>query len=274
MDDIRIAAVIMRSPLGALEVNLERTDHWAAEAVRRGARIVCFPELHLSGYTTRPAMRQWAQPIPGPASRRLQAIARRHDAWLLAGLAEEDADGRLCAAHLVVPPAGEPLVYRKLHTAPPEKGLFHPGDAVPLFRREGVRFGIQLCYDAHFPELTTRMALAGADVVFYPHASPRGAPQAKLQSWTRHLPARAFDNGIFVVACNQAGDNGAGLAFPGVGACWGPDGGLLASALSGGEDLLVVDLKGADLARVREHPMRYFLPHRRPEVYYPGKPRD
>jgi N-carbamoylputrescine amidase len=49
---------------------------------------------------------------------------------------------------------------------------------------------------------------------------------------------------------------------------------LLASALSGGEDLLVVDLKGADLARVREHPMRYFLPHRRPGVYYPGNPRD
>jgi predicted amidohydrolase len=267
MDDIRIAAVIMRSPLGALEENLERTDRWAAEAGRQGARIVCFPELNLSGYATRPAMRQWAQPVPGPASRHLQAMARKHDLWLLAGLAEEDAAGRLFAAHLVVPPAGDPLIYRKLHTAPPEKGLFHPGNEVPLFRLGKVCFGVQLCYDAHFPELTTRMALAGADLVFFPHASPRGTPQAKLQSWMRHLPARAFDNGIFVVACNQAGDNGAGLVFPGMGVCWGPDGGLLATALSGEEGLLVVDLKAADLARVREHPMRYFLPHRRPELY-------
>ena len=55
---------------------------------------------------------------------------------------------------------------------------------VPLFDVHGITLGIQLCYDAHFPELSTRMALDGADVIFMPHASPRGTPSKKLDSWT------------------------------------------------------------------------------------------
>ncbi len=72
--------------------------------------------------------------------------------------------------------------------------------------------GIQLCYDAHFPELSTRMAVNGADIIFMPHASPRGTPSQKLTSWLRHLTARAFDNGVFIVACNQNGDNQKGCS--------------------------------------------------------------
>jgi N-carbamoylputrescine amidase len=270
MDDIRIAAVTVCAPLGALEDNLARTERWTAEAARGGARLVCFPELHLTGYAARPDLLRYAQPVPGPATRELQAIARRHGMVLLAGLAEAAPSGRVYAAHLVVPPEGPLGLYRKLHTAPPEQGLMHPGEAVPLFRAEGLVFGIQLCYDAHFPELSTRMALDGAEAIFFPHASPRGTPEEKRQSWSRHLPARAFDNGLFVVACNQVGDNGGGLDFPGAAVCYGPDGQLRAGRASGEEGLLLVDLRAAELARVREHRMRYFLPNRRPEIYRTG----
>jgi N-carbamoylputrescine amidase len=145
--------------------------------------------------------------------------------------------------------------------------VFSAGDQVPLFQIDGLRFGIQLCYDAHFPELTTRMALAGADIVFFPHASPRNTPQEKALSWMRHLTARAFDNGIFVVACNQVGENDAGLSFPGVAVAIGPDGNLIKEQLSETDAMMVVDLRAADLTAVRSHPMRYFLPGRRPELY-------
>jgi N-carbamoylputrescine amidase len=115
------------------------------------------------------------------------------------------------------------------------------------------------------------MALDGAEVIFMPHASPRGTPGEKRDSWMRHLPARAFDNAVFIVACNQTGDNGAGLAFPGLAVAIGPDGRVIAATADGQEGLLVADLDAERLAAVRSHPMRYFLPNRRPDVYRSAK---
>jgi N-carbamoylputrescine amidase len=113
------------------------------------------------------------------------------------------------------------------------------------------------------------MALDGVHAIFMPHASPRGTPEEKRDSWLRHLPARAFDNGVYVVACNQTGANGAGLGFPGVALALGPDGRVIASDTGGREGLLLATLDADRLAAVRRHPMRYFLPHRRPDLYRP-----
>ena len=129
--------------------------------------------------------------------------------------------------------------------------------------------GIQLCYDAHFPELSTRMAVDGVDIIFMPHASPRGTPQEKFDSWMRHLTARAFDNGVFIVACNQVGENQKGLDFPGLAVVVGPSGNILTEKTTGREAMLVTDLKAEELSAIRDHKMRYFLPNRRPELYEP-----
>ena len=83
----------------------------------------------------------------------------------------------------------------------------------------------------------------------------------------RHLTARAFDNSVFIVACNQVGENQKGLDFPGLAVIVGPSGKILAKDTTGREGMLVADLKSDDLAAVRDHRMRYFLPNRRPELY-------
>jgi N-carbamoylputrescine amidase len=83
----------------------------------------------------------------------------------------------------------------------------------------------------------------------------------------RHLPARAYDNGLFVIACNQTGENKKGLSFPGIAVVIGPSGEVIDKDLTGREGMLVADLRVEDLARVRNHRMRYFLPNRRPELY-------
>lgn len=268
MQDVRIALVSCRCPFNQLEDNLARTARWTQAAVRQGAAMVCFPELNLSGYHVRQDAAAAAQEIPGPATDALCAICRREKTVLLAGLIERDSGGRLFATHVVAQPGKAVETFRKLHIAPPEKGIYCPGSRVPLFRACGLVFGIQLCYDAHFPELTTCMALMGADIVFIPHASPRGTAVRKLRSWRRHLPARAYDNSLYVMACNQAGDNDAGLAFPGLSLAVDPRGEVMAARMSSAcSAMLVVDLKAEDLAAVRSHSMRYFLPHRRPEVY-------
>ena len=244
MQDIRIAAVSFNSIVNRPDDNLARMDPWVRQAKQQGAQLICFPELAVTGYSTRPEIKDSAEPVPGPISRRLQEMARAHQLVILAGMAEKDEKGRVFASHLVVTPEEISGVYRKIHIAPPERGIFSPGDAVPLFETAGIKLGIQLCYDAHFPELSTRMAVDGAEVIFMPHASPRGTPQEKFNSWMRHLTARAFDNGVFIVACNQAGKNHKGLEFPGLAVVIGPSGNILKDKTTGRESMLVADLKG------------------------------
>lgn len=269
-----MAMVVSRCPVGQLEYNLERTRHWTRLAKNSDADIVCFPELNISGYSLSPPPDS-AQPLDSPIVEALMRLADEQDVVVLAGMLEKDAQGRLYATHLVAVPGRATRPYRKLHIAPPEQGLLTAGNAVPVFKTQKVTFGVQLCYDAHFPELTTRMALAGAELVFIPHASPRGTPQQKMDSWRRHLPARAFDNSLFVMACNQTGDNGQGLSFPGAAMALGPDGRGICRRTQDSEGLLIADLKCADLQQVRTHRMRFFLPHRRGDLYnVPGNFRE
>jgi predicted amidohydrolase len=267
MRDIRIAAVIFNSLVNQPQDNLARMDSWIRQARKQGAQLICFPELTVTGYSTRPEIKDAAEPIPGPISRRLQKLAHEHQMVILAGMAEKDEKNRIFASHLIVTPDEISGVYRKIHIAPPERSIFSPGERIPLFEAAGIRLGIQLCYDAHFPELSTRMAVDGADVIFMPHASPRGTPQEKFNSWMRHLTARAFDNGVFIVACNQSGKNQKGLEFPGLAVIIGPSGNVMQDETSGREGMLVTDLKAEALSAVRDHKMRYFLPNRRPELY-------
>jgi N-carbamoylputrescine amidase len=267
MKNIRIAAVVMNSPVGQIRQNLDHMTQWAMAAKKEGAALVCFPEMNLSGYSIKPEIKDSAESVPGPVTRVLLEFAEREDIVILAGLAEKDESEHIFASHLVAQPGGKLGLYRKLHIAPPEQNIYSPAKDIPLFSVQGIKFGIQLCYDAHFPELSTHMALKGADLIFMPHASPRGTPGEKFTSWRRHLTARAFDNSLFIIACNQTGDNAAGLHFPGVALILGPSGEIVDKNLNGEEGLLVADLKAADLARVRNHKMRYFLPNRRPDLF-------
>ena len=267
MKDLCVAAIIFNSVVGQVRENLDRMLPWIEEAKRKGADLVCFPELNVTGYSTDPVIKEYAESIPGAISRQLEQMAQDSEIVILAGMAEKDHKKRIYASHLVATPQGIAGVYRKLHIAPPEESVFSPGDRAPLLNLSGVKLGLQLCYDAHFPELSTRMAVDGADIIFMPHASPRGTPQQKLNSWLRHMTARAFDNGVFIVACNQVGENQKGLGFPGLAVVIGPSGNVLVESTTDREDMLVTVLKADELSNVRNHKMRYFLPHRRPEVY-------
>jgi N-carbamoylputrescine amidase len=137
-----------------------------------------------------------------------------------------------------------------------------------VFNFRDTTFGIELCYDTHFPELSTLLTLRGAEILFCLHASPRGTTEEKQRSWMRHLTARAYDNGVFVVACNQTGDNNDGLEFPGLAFALNPSGEVINEDISGDEGILIVDLTAAELVHVRENRMRYFFPNRRPELYH------
>jgi predicted amidohydrolase len=267
MKDIRIAAVSCSALFGDITRNLNQSLYWIGQAHQSGVDIVCFPELNLTGYANLAETGKYAQTVPGPVANCLSREATSLKMTILAGMIEQSPTGRPFASHFVFWADGQVQVYRKVHLAPPELPFFQPGDDVPVFRHPKAVFGIQLCYDAHFPELSTAMAIKGADIIFMPHASPRTDALTKHLSWMRHLPARAFDNGLFVVACNQHGENGTGLRFPGNAVVLAPMGEIMKKGVSGNEGMLVVDLQAAELEKVRRHPMRYFFPNRRPELY-------
>jgi N-carbamoylputrescine amidase len=154
LNDLRIAVVVFHSQADSPAVNLERTVTWGQKAAAAGADLVCFPELNIPGYDISPGARLQAESIPGPTSRRLSEVAGDLNITLVAGLIEKDVGvGQVFAAQLVIVPGTAPQTYRKLHLPPPEIGRYSAGDLVPLFTTKGWRFGVQLCYDAHFPEL-------------------------------------------------------------------------------------------------------------------------
>jgi N-carbamoylputrescine amidase len=267
MEDVRVAAVCMRSELGKPHDNIARMDRLVREAANDGASIVCFPEACISGYAVRRDIIDYSDTVPGWAVEETVLMAASCRITILAGLIECDRRGNLYLTQFVATPEGLKGIYRKLHLGPPEIELYQPGHETPIFRGGDVSFGIELCYDGHFPELSTILALKGADVLFIPHASPNESPREKLDRWLRYLPARAYDNSVYVVACNQVGENGAGLNFPGVAMVMDPKGRVLISRCEDTETLAVANLEGNEIERIRAKPLAYFLGQRRPEIY-------
>ena len=272
MKNTTIALVVQNCITGELKANLDVCIDYSEKAADQGASIVLFPEMNLTGYSSGKELWDIAVPLSETICKRLLHTAETKDITLVAGLAhleKMENQQRIFASQIVVFPDGRISIYKKIHAAPPEKDHLCTGDKIPCFHSApGVTFGIQLCYDAHFPELSTRMAMEGVDLIMMPHASPRGTSREKFDSWMRHLRARAFDNSVFIAAVNQTGSNGRGLDFPGVAAVLGPDGHIISRSLTKSETLMVTKLDAKQLENVRNHRMKYFLPNRRKDFYF------
>jgi predicted amidohydrolase len=268
MKDIRVAAAQIGSRVGDLDGNLAKHRDFAGRAAAVGAQVLCFPELSLCGY-----------PLDGPIPHHLacaldsehvegvRAVAQELGLVLLVGLLERSTSGVLYNTQLLVGPAGLLEAYRKTHVPTSEIGRFRPGHELPVFHLEHAVVGVQVCYDSHFPEATTVQALAGAEIIFMPHAS--GAEEtyeAKRARWLRYLPARAYDNAIFVVVVNQCDPD---RGFPGVSFALDPWGAIVAEAAPNEEDLLVADFSQVALTERRAEAETFFLHFRRPDLYMP-----
>ncbi len=267
MEDLKVAAAVMRSVMGGKAENLTRMEVLVREASRRGAHVVCFPEMNISGYGLRQEMGSFAESIPGPSTEAVLKMAREYNLLILAGMAEKAEKDQYFISHYAAGPEGPIGIYRKIHLGPPEEGIFEAGMESAVFSFGKARFGIELCFDGHFPELSTLLALKGAEIIFIPHASPRESAAEKKERWFRYLPARAYDNSVFLVACNLLGETESGLAFSGSALILDPKGEILAESQDGGEEIILAELKSDTLRRVKENSKGFFLGRRRPEVY-------
>lgn len=267
MRDLVVAAVCMHCEPGEVDKNLERMESFVHEASERSAGVVLFPELSISGYTLKEPEKVYDLARSRRILEKIVSAARAARLMIMAGMVEILEEGRPCISHVVAGPNGLLGVYRKTHLSPPEKEKYREGGSLEIFHERDLTFGLELCYESHFPEISTVLSLKGAEVLFMPHASPRGKPEEKMTSWLRHLPSRAFDNGVFVVACNQVGRTEEGFFFPGVILALDPQGRILESYAGNEEKLVVVELKAEVLKETRGHRMKYFLPNRRKGLY-------
>lgn len=277
MHDLKIAAIQMTSKVGDIEGNLASIDRLLGDAVRLGAEIACFPELSVCGYNTserdgRPANGTQIPPaleIPGEATDALLAIGARHGIWFLVGLLERDSSGIVYNTQLVISPVGIEGKYRKTHVPTTEIGTWRHGDDLPVFDHPKIRFGIEICYDTHFPEVSAALADKGAELIFMPHASGGDEPAPDKQArWERYVPARAYDNTVFAAICNQVGDNEAGHEFQGVTFVCDPTGKLMTQSTNeSGEEIVIATLEASNLEQARHVPETFFRHFRRPEIY-------
>jgi predicted amidohydrolase len=198
MRDVRVAAAQITSKVGDIEGNLARHRDFVGQAATAGAEIVCFPELSLSGYPLKGDIpHDLAQPVDGSIGAEMARIADDFEITILAGILEKASSGALHNTHLIVVPKGRLETYRKTHVPTSEIARFRPGGELPVFGLSQAVMGVQICYDTHFPEVTTVQALAGAEIVFMPHASTGSETrEEKRARWLRYVPARAYDNGV------------------------------------------------------------------------------
>jgi predicted amidohydrolase len=267
MEQLKIAAVCMNSQPGEIDKNLEKIESFSWEASEKKVEIICFPELSITGYILKDPLQKISASLSQEIFERITGIARATGLVITAGTLEVLGGKKAYISQIVVGPRGIMGIYRKTHLSPDEKTFYQAGDTIEMFSYKDILFGVQLCYEAHFPELSTVMALRGAKLIIMPHASPRGTPEEKLESWMRHLPGRAFDNALFIVALNPVGKTEKSLSFPGVVVFLNPAGRILLSYTGNEERMVIAELKMDELLDVRGHRMRYFLPHRRPELY-------
>lgn len=269
---MKISGVQMDVKLGDVETNLRRMIDFQRETRSQGAVLTVFPECALTGYCfeSREEALPFAQTIPGPATEKFQAACRELGGAVVFGLLEKDGGGLFNALAFV---SGDGVIgaYRKVHLPFLGIDMFTDyGDrpfAVQEF--EGMRVGMNICYDGGFPESARCLTLLGADLVVLPTNWPPGAECAA--DYTSN--ARAMENTIFYMAVNRVGTE-RGVTFIGRSRICDPLGKTIATADENSETILYADI---DLSRARNKRLVRVagknevnrISDRRPEMYAP-----
>ena len=296
--DIRAGSVQYNHVPGDKEANLRTIGLFARQAADRGVRLLVFPEMCITGYwhvrkLGREDIEALSESVPdGPSTRKLLRLSEQYGLTLGAGLIERSKEGRLYNTYVVAMPNGQTARHRKLHCFISEH--MASGDAYTVFDiPQGARVGVLTCYDNNIIENVRITALMGAEILLAPHQtggcdtpSPRcmGLIDPKLwdnrdkdpaaleaefrgpkgRDWLmRWLPARAHDNGMFLIFSNGVGldDN---EVRTGNAMILDPYGEILAETWQAEDTMVMADLEASRLDMCTGS---RWIRSRRPELY-------
>jgi N-carbamoylputrescine amidase len=277
-EPLRIALVQM-SCEAEPQRNLDKALTRIGEAAARGAKVICLQELFRSRYFCQSEEARsfdLAEPIPGATTEALSAVAAARKVVVVGSIFERrtegiyhntavvmDADGRLAGRYRKMHIPDDPHYYEKFY--------FTPGDLdFTAHRTAHATVGALVCWDQWFPEAARLVALAGAQIVFYPTAIgwERGEVEPvrrrQLQAWETVQRGHAIANGMFVAVANRVGAEDS-LEFWGNSFVVDPFGEVIARAGAGAEEILVAD---CNLALIEETRRNWpFLRDRRIDAY-------
>ena len=208
---LTVAVVSPRCVFGDVEANLAHFTKLAEQAASRGARLVCFPELALVSYSTHKNVLKFAEPIPGPSTKKLEAVARRLKIYLSVGMAERDGDA-YHIAQILVGPSGYLGKYRKNHPTGGEQSCgFSPGKTFPTWDVDGFRFGVLICFDGRHQATIEAMKQRHVDIIHHPHGNTVGNLGREAEEWTRsktvYFVPRAVYARAHIIVNNSAEDS-------------------------------------------------------------------
>jgi predicted amidohydrolase len=300
---VRAAAVQFEHAPANKAANMGKIDRFLELAAAEGVRLIAFPECCLTGYwflrhLGREELLELAEPVfAGPTARGLIERARSYGMVVGAGLVEVEGrgpDARLYNTYVVALPDGTAVRHRKLHCFVSQH--MDSGDEFTVFDTPfGLSTGVLICYDNNIGENVRITALQGARILLAPHQTggcasinehtmglvPRSLwerrhqePEAieaelrgpKGRGWLmRWLPARAHDNGLFLVFSNGVGIDDDEVRT-GNAMIIDPYGRILAETCKADDDMVIADL---DLSLLEECTGRRWIRTRRPELYGP-----
>ncbi|MEW1985573.1 carbon-nitrogen hydrolase family protein [Pseudarthrobacter oxydans] len=220
----------------------------AALEAQPHSRLVVFPELHLFGDENPDLQRteilqESAEPLDGPRVKELKQLAKDLNIWLVPGsVCERGPEGQLFNTQLVLSPEGELAgYYRKIFPWRPFEP-YDPGDRFTTVDLPGIgRVGLNICYDAWYPEVSRQLAWMGADVILNV-VTPDRRQELILAK------ANAIVNQVFMVSVNCAGPTGQGKSI-----IVDPEGNTLTESTDDQPQLLSAELDLAAVERVRTH---------------------
>ncbi len=277
-NELKVAA-IQQACSPDKSISLATTERLVREAAAGGAALVVLQELHATQYfcqTEDTSLFDLAEPIPGPTTDRLGALAGELGIVLVGSVFERRMNGVYHNTAVVFERDGTIAgIYRKMHIPDDpgfyEKFYFTPGDAqfntgesgfTPIQTSVG-SLGVLVCWDQWYPEAARLMALAGAEILIYPTAigwdvTDEADEQARqLDAWVTVQRGHAVANNLPVVAPNRIGQEpdpsgqSQGIRFWGNSFICGPQGEILARADDHSETILSVTLDRSRTESVR-----------------------
>lgn len=206
-----------------------------------GIDLAIFPECYLQGYTTdRQTIADRAMPVDGRRFQHFLSALPHSSTDVILGFIEARADGLFNSAALIVDGRVKGL-YAKRH---PNEAAFTPGCDAPVFSRCGFSFGINICFDANFPDCAQLLSAQGARLICYPLNNMLFA--ATAEKWRErsleNLRRRAIETGCWVASSDVVGVQGQQISF-GCTYILNPQGLVVASVPEGAEGVAVYEIR-------------------------------
>lgn len=219
-DIINVAVVNFKVNAGNKEDNLRRIMEFSIAAAKRGADLVLFPEMCLTGYdyyinesTNIKEKILMAETINGSVCNSIAKIAKQYGIYIVFGMAEklEEVSETLYNSAVAIGPEGVIGSYQKIHPFDSENNWCSKGEKPFMFETPWGPISVGICYDTYqFPELMRYYVSKGSRLYLNPTAvieeiPKEGSRQAFINYYAPTLEYGALCNTIFIASANLTG---------------------------------------------------------------------